>query len=129
MLGCVPLVRTNVPSKHQILQEPNIVNFPQDSILYSHCHEDLKSYIVLLYGEATHQHIRQLETLRIKRTKLLSALPFLLTCRDHNTIPNFLQFHHHINSDAVNRIYRCTSFSLLHEWIQYTRQELDAVLT
>jgi hypothetical protein len=34
----------------------------------------LKSYIVFLYGEATHRNIRRLETLRIKRTKLLWVL-------------------------------------------------------
>jgi hypothetical protein len=45
-------------------------------------HSSLKSYIVFLYGEATHRNIRRLETLRIKRTKLLCTLPFLLRCRD-----------------------------------------------
>jgi hypothetical protein len=41
------------------------------------------------YGEVTHWHIRRYETLRTKRTKrttLLCTLPFLLRCRDHNTI-------------------------------------------
>jgi hypothetical protein len=52
----------------------------------------------------------RLETLRTKRTKLLCALPFLLRCRDHSTVPRFLQFLHHVNSDAADRIYRCTSF-------------------
>jgi hypothetical protein len=83
--------------------------------------------IVFLYGEATHQHIWRLETLRTKRTKLLCTLPFLLRCRDHNTIPRFLQLRHHINSDAANGIYRHTSFSLLQERIHYTRHKPDMV--
>jgi hypothetical protein len=28
-------------------------------------------------------------------------IPFLLRCRDHNTIPRFLQFRHHIDSDRL----------------------------
>jgi hypothetical protein len=60
-----------------------------------------------------------------KRTKLLCTLPFLLRCRDHKTIPWFLQFCHHINSDPANRIYRCTSF--FREWSHNTRHELGTV--
>jgi hypothetical protein len=76
-------------------------NNPEDTILHSHRRENLKSYIVFPYGEATHRNIRRLERLRIKRTKLLCTLPFLLRCRDHNTIPRFLQFRHHIISEAA----------------------------
>jgi hypothetical protein len=82
-------------------------------ILHSHRCENLTSYMVFLYVEATHQHIWRLEILRTKRTKLLCTLPLLLRCRDHHTIPHFLHFCHHMNSDAANRIYRRTSFSLL----------------
>jgi hypothetical protein len=53
-------------------------NNPEDTILHSHRRENLKSYYIFLYGEATHRNIRRLETLRIKRTKLLCTLPFLL---------------------------------------------------
>jgi hypothetical protein len=49
-------------------------NIPEDAILHSHCHENLKSYTVFLYWEATHRHMRRFETLRAKRTKLLCAL-------------------------------------------------------
>jgi hypothetical protein len=49
-------------------------NVPEDTILHSHRCENLKSYIVLLYGEATHRHIWRLEMLRTKRTKLLWVL-------------------------------------------------------
>jgi hypothetical protein len=41
MLHHVALVRTNVPSKHQFLQEPHSINIPEDGILHSHCHENL----------------------------------------------------------------------------------------
>jgi hypothetical protein len=40
-------------------------NIPEDTILHNHRRENLKSYIVFLYGEATHRNIRRLETLRI----------------------------------------------------------------
>ena len=63
--------------------------------------------------------------LRIKKTKLHTSLTFLLHCRDHNTIPRFLQFHHHIRSRAANRIYQRTSFALLRERIHHNRRELD----
>jgi hypothetical protein len=67
-------------------------NIPEDAILHSHCRENFKSYIDFFYGEETHRHIRRFETLRTKRTKLLCTLPFFLRCRDHHTIPRFLQF-------------------------------------
>jgi hypothetical protein len=35
---------------------------PEDGILHSHRRENLKSYIVFLYGETTHRHLRRLET-------------------------------------------------------------------
>jgi hypothetical protein len=46
-------------------------------------------------------------------------LTFLLRCRDHDIIPRFLQFHHHIHSQAANRIYQRPSFALLRERIQH----------
>jgi hypothetical protein len=55
--------------------------------------ESLKSRIIHLYGEETVTLIQRLEILRTKKTKLLSALTFLLRCRDQNTIPQFL----HVN--------------------------------
>jgi hypothetical protein len=44
---------------------------------------------------------------------------FLLQCQDQDTIPCFLQFHHHIHSKAAERIYRRTGFSLCH-WSTYS---------
>ena len=69
--------------------------------------------------------IRLFEKLRIKKTKPLTSLTFLLRCRYHNTIPRFLQFHHHIHSPAANRIYQRTSFAPLRERIHQIRRELD----
>jgi hypothetical protein len=43
---------------------------PEDSNLHTHRRENLKSYLVNLYGEATHRYLRRFETLRIK-SKLL----------------------------------------------------------
>ena len=60
-----------------------------------------------------------------EKTKLLTFLTLLLCCRDHNTIPRFLQFHHYIHCLAANRIYQCTSFALLWERIHQIRRELD----
>jgi hypothetical protein len=79
--------------------------------------ESLKSRIIHLYGEETAALIRRLEKLRTKKTKLLSALTFLLRCRDQNTIPQFLQVKHHIHSRAANRIYHRTTLALLRERI------------
>jgi hypothetical protein len=79
--------------------------------------KSLKSRIIQLYGEETATLIRRLETLLTKKSKLLSALTFLLRCRDQNTIPQFLQVKHHINSRAANRIYQRTSLALLRERI------------
>jgi hypothetical protein len=61
---------------------------------------------------------RRLQALRTKRTKLLCTLPFLLSCIG--------QFRHCIYSNAANRIYRCTSFTLLLELIYYIRRQLDS---
>jgi hypothetical protein len=41
--------------------------------------------------------------------------------------PCFLQFHHHIHSEAAKRIYRRTSNRLLRERIHHTRRELDEI--
>jgi hypothetical protein len=76
-------VKTQMPGK-----------FPEESTLESQHGESLKTYLLNLYGEDTTKLIRLFENLRIKKTKLLSSLTFLLRCRDHNTIPQFLQFHH-----------------------------------
>jgi len=61
-----------------------------------------------------------------RNRKLLISLTFLLRCRDHNTIPCFLQFHHHIYSRAANRIYQRTSLALLRERIHHNRRQLDS---
>jgi len=100
-------------------------NYPKENILHKEHGESLKSRNLHLYGEETTRHIRLLEKLRIKKTKLLTSLTFLLRCRDHNTIPHFLQFHHHIHSRAANRIYQHTSLALLRERIHQNRRELD----
>jgi hypothetical protein len=96
-------------------QTPGI--YPKENILHLEHGENLKSRIIHLYGEETSRHIRLFEKLRIKKTKLLTSLTFLLRCRDHNTIPRFLQIHQHIHSRAANRIYQRTSFALLRERI------------
>jgi hypothetical protein len=85
----------------------------------------LKTTIIHLYGEETASHIRLMEKLRIKKTKLLTSLTFLLRCRDQNIIPGFLQFHHYFHSRAANRIYQRNSFALLRERIHNNRHELD----
>jgi hypothetical protein len=100
---------------------------PKDSTLNTKHGESLKSRILHLYGEETARHMRLLEKLRTKKTKLLSSLTFLLRCRDHNTIPHFLQFQHHIHSRAANRIYNHTSLALLRERIHQNRRELDNI--
>jgi hypothetical protein len=74
-------------SETSIITRATRRNILGDTILQSHRRENLISYIVFPYGEAIHRNIRRLETLRIKRTKLLCTLPFLLRCRYHNTIP------------------------------------------
>jgi hypothetical protein len=99
---------------------------PEDnSEVHNRRRENLKSHIVNLYGEATLRCIRRFESLRIKKAKRLCSLSFLLRYRDQGTIPRFLQFHHHIHSEAVERIFRRTSFSLLRERIHDTRRALD----
>ena len=72
------------------------------------------------------RHIRLFEKIRIKKTKLITTLTFLVRCRVHKTIPCFLQFHHHIHSQAANRIYQGTSLALLRERIHHNRRELDS---
>jgi len=79
--------------------------------------------LIHLYGEETTRLTRLFEVLRIKKTKLLNSLTFLLRCRDHYTITRFLQFQHHIHSPA-NKIYHRASCALLRERIQQTRREL-----
>jgi hypothetical protein len=82
-------------------QPPGI--YPKEHIHYSKPDESLKSRILRLYGEDVSTHI-SLEKLRIKKATLLASLVFLLHCRDHNTIPRFLQILHHIRSRAANEI-------------------------
>jgi hypothetical protein len=51
-------------------------------------HENsLKSFIVSLYGEATHAKIRLLEKMRKKCTQVESSIKFLKKCRDNKIIP------------------------------------------
>ena len=71
----------------------------------------LRTRLIHLYGEETTRHIRLFEKLRIKKTKLLNSLTFLLRCRDHRTIPRFVQFQYHFHSRAANRIYQCTNYA------------------
>jgi hypothetical protein len=86
-----------------------------------------ESHTVNLSGEATLRCIRRFESLRIKKAKHFWPLSFLLRCRDQGTIPRFLQFHHYIHSEAAERIYHRTSFSLLRERIHDTRRALDGI--
>ena len=100
-------------------------NYPEESIQHSEHGESLKSRILHLFGGETAKHIRLFEKLRIKKTQLLTSLTFLPRCTDHNTMPRFLQFHHHILlSRPANRIYQRTSFALLRERIHHNRREL-----
>src|SRR5215475_12284162 len=98
--------------------------YPKDNLSLLQHGESLKTRIIHLYGEDTAAHIRLMEKLRIKKSKLLTSLTFLLRCRDHNIIPRFLQFHHYFHSPAANRIYHRTSFALLRERIHNNRREL-----
>jgi hypothetical protein len=102
-----------------------LYDYPEEIIQHSEHGESLKSRILHLYGEETARHIRLFEKLRLKKTKLLTSLTFLLRCRDHNTMPRFLHFHYHIHSRAANIIYQRTSFTLLRERIHHNRRELD----
>jgi hypothetical protein len=70
-------VRTEDSSETSVLTRATRGNIPEYAILHSHRRENLKPYIVFLYVEANHPHIRRLETLgtkRTKRTKLLCTL-------------------------------------------------------
>ena len=58
------------------------------------------------------------------RARLLTSLSFLLRCRDQGIIPRFLQFRHHIRSQAGNRIYKHAFFRMLRERIHHSRREL-----
>jgi hypothetical protein len=80
-------ISTQTPGKH-----------PKENILHLTHGESLESRNLHPYGKETTRQIRLFEKLRIKRTKLLTSLTFLLRCQDHNTISRFLQIHHHIHS-------------------------------
>jgi hypothetical protein len=80
-------ISTRTPGKH-----------PKRNILHIKHGKSLKSRILHIYREDTTRHIRLFEKLCIKETKFLTSLNFLLRCRDHNTIPWFLQLHHNIPS-------------------------------
>ncbi|XP_021931121.1 uncharacterized protein LOC110835326 [Zootermopsis nevadensis] len=79
------------------------------------------------FGQGLLSARSRFEALRITKAKRLCSLSFLLRCRDQGTVPHYLQFHHHIHSEAAKRIYRKTSFCLLRERIHHTRRELDAI--
>jgi hypothetical protein len=98
--------------------------YPKDNKLQLEHGESLKSRIIRLYGEEISRYIRLFKKLRMKKSKIITSLTFLLRCRDHSTIPGFLQFHHHIHSRAANRIYQRTSFTLLRERVYQNRRDL-----
>jgi hypothetical protein len=52
-------------SEMSVITRTTLRNIQEDSILHSHRRENHKSYIVFLYGEATHGQIRRLDTLRV----------------------------------------------------------------
>jgi hypothetical protein len=58
-------------------------NHPEENIQHTEHGESLKSKILHLYGEETARHIRLFEKLRIKKTKLITSLTFLLRCSSH----------------------------------------------
>jgi hypothetical protein len=99
-------------------------HMPEDGILHSHRRETHKSYCVPLWGGYSSVHSTTRDATN-QENQPLYTLPFLLRCRDHSTIPCFLQFQLRLNSDAANVIYRRTSFCLLDERIHHTRRELD----
>ena len=99
--------------------------FPEYKLHFEHG-EILKTKIRHLYGEETTRNIRLYETLRIKKTRLLVSLIFLLRCRDHNIIPQFLKLRQQFHTKAATRIYKRTSFALLRERI-HNRRELNQV--
>ena len=101
--------------------------FPKEHRLHSEHGESLKTTIHHLYGEEKTRSIRLWETLRIKKTKLLVSFTFLLRCRDHNIIPQFLKFRHHFHTRAADRIYKRTSFALLRDRIHSNRRELNHI--
>jgi len=101
-------------------------NCPKQNILHTVQGENFKSRIYHIYVEETTTHFRLFGKLRIKKIKFLTSLKFLLRCRDHNTTPRLLQFHHRIHSRAAIRIDQRTSLALLREWIHQNRRELDS---
>jgi hypothetical protein len=68
--------------------------------------EGFKSYeyITHIYGEEALHDIRRLESLRKKKSRLLSSLALLLRCRDQNIIPTCMKVKHHVDTEAARRI-------------------------
>jgi hypothetical protein len=64
-------------SETSVLTRATRRNIPGDGILHNHRRENPKSFIVFLYGEATHRNIRRLETLRTKNTQPLCTFPLM----------------------------------------------------
>jgi len=83
--------------------------------------------IHLLWGGNCKKYSVIQKKLWINKTTLLTSLPFLLDCKDHDTIHHFLQFCHFIHSHTAYRIYKCTSCALLWERVHHNRQELDNI--
>jgi hypothetical protein len=87
-------------------------HIPEDNILHSHRCESLKSYIVFLYGEATHRHIRRLETLQTSHAG--SSLADFSTLkmeaiRSSETLANTRSTQCHIPEDDILHSHRCES--------------------
>jgi hypothetical protein len=75
---------------------------PEDSILHIHRRENLKSYLVNLYGEATHRYVRRFETLRIKSN-------FYQTTRCYN--PEDSNLHTHRRENLKSYLSKLTFYS------------------
>jgi hypothetical protein len=86
-----------------VLTRATWCNIPEDTILHSHSHENLKSYIVFPYGEATYRHIQQLETLQE-----------VLTRATRRNIPEdaILHSHRHENLKSYNNNNVCWPVAL-----------------
>ena len=99
--------------------------FPEEYKLHSEHGESLKTTKRHLYCEETTRNVRLLETIRIKKTRFLVSLIFLLSCRDQKIIPQFLKLRQQFHTKAATRIYKRTNFALLRERIHDNRRELN----